>query len=139
MDPLTLIPISVGVVGLALGVRGEVRAWRADRRLSRADRVTPWTQAVHHSGDLFLITNSSTRDVLVENVTAHQPEKAELIRHRVEYPFRVNAGDSLDFLVGARYMLSTPDVVITWRFVDDKKRERSSRRILPPVEPEMAN
>jgi hypothetical protein len=122
----------VGILGALIGVCGYLRARRTDKRLRRADEVSPWAEAEHHSGDLFMVKNVSARDVIVTGLTAHPPEKAELLESRQTYPFRVGAGDSLDALVHARYMWQRPDVVISWHFVGSRE-PRSSRRIVPPA------
>lgn len=128
------VPWLIGVAGLVFGILAELRARRAERRNSRDENAPPWADAEHVSGDLFTLRNSSTRDVVVTAVEADPAQKAGLLRFRHEFPRTIYAGDSLGVLVGERYSLSRPDVVIVWRFVDADE-ERRNRRILPSVTP----
>lgn len=51
-----------------------------------------------------------------------------------EFPYGVNAGDSIEFDSEARYTLKRPGAVIEWHFVDSKKT-RSTRRIVTGLNP----
>ncbi len=132
MDWYDWVPWGIGVVGFAFGVVGEVRARRAERRLKRAEDVSPWEEMRHLSGDLFAIKNASTRDVVVSAVSADPSSKERLLTHRRSYPAAVSAGDSFEFMLGERLSLSRPDIVISWRFADDD-RERTNRRLASGV------
>jgi len=122
----------IGGIGVAFGVRGEIRASRAEKRLRRHDEVTPWDEPVHHSGDLFTVRNSSARDVVVLALSADSPVKQSLVHSLRSYPHHIAAGDSLDFKARSAYTLDRPDIVIEWRFADAKE-VRTNRRTLPPV------
>lgn len=126
------VPWLIGVIGLLFGILGELRARQAERRIRRDDNSPPWGDAEHVSGDLFTIRNDSTRDVIVTAVEADPGKKAGLLRFREDFPRTIYAGDSLGVLVGERYSLSRPDVVLVWRFVDSDDVRRN-RRILPSV------
>jgi hypothetical protein len=126
------VPWLIGVAGLVFGIFGEVRARRAEKRNTRADDAPPWEDAQHVSGDLFTIQNDSTRDVIVTAVEADPDKKAGLLRFREDFPRTIYAGDSLAVLVGERYSLSRPDVILVWRF-GDTDEVRRNRRILPGV------
>ena len=128
------VPWLIGIAGLVFGILGELRARRAESRNRRDDNAPPWGDAVHVSGDLFTIRNGSARDVVVMTVEADPAKKAGLLRFREDFPRTIYAGDSLGVLVGERYSLSRPDVVLVWRFVDADEVRRN-RRILPDVMP----
>ncbi len=124
------IPWAIAAVSLVVG---EYRARSAANRTRRDDDANPWGEVTHHSGDLYLIRNVSTRDVMVTGARKIRHETAAVLEDRVTFPFRVNSGDQLDFLMRERYGLSsTPDIAVEWYFIDDKKtRPRENRRILP--------
>lgn len=105
----------------------------AARRIRRDDDANPWGKVTHHSGDLYLVRNVSTRDMTVAGMSEIRQDKAAILENRVCFPFRINSGDQLDFLMRERYGPSgTPDIAIKWYFVDDKKKlPRENRRILP--------
>lgn len=126
------VPWLIGIAGLVFGILGELRARRAESRNSRDDNAPPWGDAEHVRGDLFTIRNQSTRDVIVTAVEADPAKKTALLRLRGDFPRTIYAGDSLGVLVGERYSLSRPDVVLVWRFVDADEVRRN-RRILPSV------
>ncbi len=121
--------MALGLLGFGLG---EVRARRAERRSKRAEDVSPWDEVRWLSGDLFAVKNSSTRDVLVLSlepdfvVTAEHVENFS-VPHPL--PFRVNAGDSVEFRSEARLTLPRPSALIGWQFVDGNE-VRSTRRIV---------
>lgn len=137
MEWFEWVPWAVGLVGFLFGVRGEIRAHRAEKRLQRADEVSPWDEARWLSGDVFAVKNSSTRDVIVTSMHADYVPTAEVVNNftpLTEFPFRVNAGDSIEFDSEARYTLKRPGAVIEWRFADSKKT-RSTRRIVTGLNP----
>lgn len=126
------VPWLIGIAGLVFGILGELRARRAESRNSRDENAPPWGDAEHVSGDLVTIRNDSTRDVIVTAVEADPGKKAGLLRFREDFPRTIYAGDSLGVLVGERYSLSRPNVVLVWRFVDADEVRRN-RRTLPGV------
>lgn len=126
------VPWLIGVAGFVFGILAERRARRAESRNIRDDDAPPWGDAEHGSGDLFTIRNDSTRDVIVMAVEADPDKKAGLLRFREDFPRTIYAGDSLGVLVGERYSLSRPDVIVVWRF-GDADEVRRNRRILPGV------
>lgn len=126
------VPWLIAIAGLAFGIFGEVRARRAEKREKRADEVSPWDEARWLSGDLFSVKNSSTRDVIVTSVEPDYLMTTEVVNNfKVphELPFRVNAGDSLQFDSEERLGLKRPGALIEWNFIDSKQT-RSTRRFV---------
>lgn len=128
------VPWGLAVLGGIFGIRGEIRARRAEKRAERAEEVTPWEEARHLSGDMFAVRNGSTRDVVVTEVRADPAEKAFVFSFRHALPMTIYAGDSLEFFSEPRLALSRPDVVLEWRF-SDSKDSRTTRRIVAGAVP----
>jgi hypothetical protein len=131
------VPWVIGVFGFFFGVHGEFRAHRAENRMTRADEVSPWDEARWLSGDVFAIKNSSTRDVIVTSILADYVPTTETVNNfkpLTELPYRVNAGDSIEFDREARYTLARPGAVLEWHFAD-RKDTGTTRRIVTGLNP----
>jgi hypothetical protein len=131
---IALSGLLVAVLGLILG---EGRARRAERRADRDRDVSPWSEARWLSGDAFAVTNRSMRDVVVTSVEPDHVVTTEPVHNfapRNELPFRVNAGDTVEFDSERRLTLPRPAAVIEWQFVDSE-RSRSTRRIVTGLNP----
>ena len=131
------VPWGIAILGAVFGIRGEYRAHQSAKRDKRADAVTPWDEARWLSGDLFAVKNSSTRDVVVTSVEPDSVVTTEVVNNfKVphELPYRVNAGDSLQFDSEARLALKRPGALIEWHFIDGKQT-RSTHRFVDGLVP----
>lgn len=100
-------------------------------RAANPSDVPPWSTAEWVSGETFSIRNDSKRVAIVEDIEPDTDRLADLLRHRVSYPFRVDPGDSVPVIcVGV--LAGRPSPTLVWHWEGDAEIQRTRRGVIKP-------
>ncbi|MBO3664071.1 hypothetical protein [Microbacterium stercoris] len=125
----------------AAGTEAAARAAEATSALNRmaaaqedvafASRPEAWGVPKPHSGDLWLVRNSSKRPMILERIEARPTQAQQLLEVEGDLPREIRAGELVEFLARARYTLAIRTITIVWRFADedDAPEHRSTRSL----------